>query len=170
MWARGIVPSSSSSPAHRCLLAVLAAAWGAGPALAHGAIVEAAPTSAVAVQARYDSGAPMAGARVTVFAPDDPARPWAVGQADADGRFLFRPDPSRPGRWAVQARQAGHGGMAYLDIAAGPDPAAPDPAGAAVPAPGLTWPQRLLMLACVGWGCIGTAAYFLRSRGGAGAA
>ncbi len=138
---------------------------GAGQAQAHGAVLDAVQTRAIAVQARYDTGEAMAGAQITIYAPDDPARPWAVSVADAEGRFLFQPDNDRPGRWAIQARQAGHGAMGYVEITAGTDATV-----ATAPAAGLTLVQRLLMVACVGWGCIGTAAYVLRSRGKPGGA
>jgi nickel transport protein len=144
-------------------VAVLLATQPAGPALAHGAVVDAVPTGAVAVQARYDTGEPMAGAQITIYAPDDPVRPWAVAVADADGQFLFQPDADRTGRWAIQARQAGHGAMGYVEVTAGNDAVV-----VAAPEVGLTLAQRLLMLASVGWGCVGTAAYFVRSRGGPG--
>ena len=167
MLARGIVPSPStrSGLVRIAAVALLLATQSAGQALAHGAFVDAVPSGAVAVYARYDTGEAMSGAQITIYAPDDPARPWAVAVADAEGRFLFQPDPDRPGRWAIQARQAGHGAMGYVEVTA--------ETGATVtrgPAAGLTLAQRLLMVACVGWGCIGTAAYLLRRRGKAGVA
>jgi nickel transport protein len=157
MWgmsARGIVRSSAASP---LAAAVVAAAW-AGSAAAHGAVVALRPVEAVAVEARYDTGAPMRDAQVSVFAPDDPARPRLVGRTDAGGRFLFAPD-GPPGRWAVQARQAGHGAIGHVEVGAG--------AGGLVAAgPGGVGPlQRALMVACVLWGAVGTALYFRRPRG-----
>ncbi|WP_019954437.1 carboxypeptidase-like regulatory domain-containing protein [Yoonia vestfoldensis] len=132
----------------------------AGPAAAHGAFVDVEKLDAVGIQARYDTGAAMAGAQVAVFAPDNPAQPWLTGMTDADGRFVFAPD-DRPGRWAVQVRQAGHGAIGYLEIGAdGVASAFIAPATAA----GLTWTQRALMIASVLWGCIGTALYFRPTR------
>jgi len=131
-------------------------------ALGHAAFVEADAVRAVRVEGRYATGEPMAGAQVTVFAPADPAEPWRQGQTDADGVFLFVPD-GEPGRWAVRLRQAGHGGMAHLDVPA--DTAAPlvlATGRAAAPSP----VQKTVMAACVIWGCIGTALYFRRTRAG----
>lgn len=138
----------------------------AGPVAGHGAFVEAEPVTAVGVHARFDTGAPMENAQVSVFAPDDPATPWLTGQADAAGQFVFTPD-AKAGRWAIQVRQAGHGAMGYVEVGGnGADSlvitAAPGPAGA--PGAGTTLTQRLIMVACVLWGALGTALYLRRPR------
>ena len=129
----------------------------AGPAAGHGAFVDVTETRAVAIDVRYDTDEPMTEAQVSVFAPDDPARPWRVGQTDAAGRFAFVPD-DRAGRWAIQVRQAGHGAMGYVEVgvAAGITLTSAATAGADPL-------QRLLMVASVVWGCIGTALYFRRN-------
>lgn len=158
---RAAAPLARAGLARAVLLGgIVALAGTAGPAAAHGAFLDAAPVGAVAVQARYDSGEPMGGARITVFAPDDPARPWQVGTADAEGRYLFVPG-DQPGRWAIQARLAGHGAMGYVTL--GADAAGRVAVAAVAPArPDLA--QRLLMVACVLWGCIGTALHFRHRR------
>ena len=138
--------------------ALVAALLLTGPAAAHGAFVDVGATEAVAIHARYDTGEPMAGAQVSVFAPDDPAHPWLTGVTDADGGFVFVPD-ERAGQWAVQVRQAGHGAIGY--VAVGTDGAAITVTAASTD---LSWAQRLLMAASVIWGCIGTALYFRRAR------
>ncbi len=130
-----------------------------GAALGHAAIVEAEAIQAVRVEGRFESGEPMAGAQVTVYAPANPAMPWMLGHTDADGVFLFVPD-DQPGRWAVQLRQAGHGGIAYLERTAAA--AVLSTAPATTPSP----VQKTVMAACVIWGCIGTALYFRRGRAG----
>lgn len=116
----------------------------------------------VAVQAAYDTGEPMAGAQVTVYAPDNPAEPWLQGQCDADGRFAFVPDRSRPGTWDVRVRQAGHGTFLHVPVEAD------DTTGAAEAlssrSSGFTPAQIGLMSACVLWGFVGTALYFVRRR------
>jgi nickel transport protein len=151
MSERAIVLSAIVKP-------LIAALLLAGPAAAHGAFVDMGTTEAVAIQARYDTGALMAGAQVSVFAPDNPAQPWLTGMTDADGRFVFVPD-DRAGQWAVQVRQAGHGAMGYVTV--GTDGAAITVTASRT---GLSWAQRLLMVASVVWGCIGTALYFRRLR------
>ena len=140
--------------------ALAAALLLAGPATAHGAFVDAAEVQAVTITAYYDTGEPMAGAQVSIFAPDDPAQTWQTGMTDSAGRFLFVPD-DRPGRWAVQVRQAGHGAIGY--VSRGADGAAQAEMTMAATG-GLTWAQRLLMLACVIWGCVGTALFFRPAR------
>lgn len=130
-----------------------------GPATSHAAFVDVAPVDAVSVTARYDTGEPMANAQVTVFAPDNPAQPWAIAQTDAAGRYVFVP-ADQSGQWAIQVRQAGHGAMRYLEV--GTDAAVSLSAPPAA-ASGLSLMQRLLMVACVGWGSVGTALYFRRS-------
>lgn len=133
---------------------------------AHGALIEVKPTAAIWIEARYDTGAAMAMAQVAVFAPDAPASPWLSGQTDAMGRFSFVPD-ERAGRWAIQVRQAGHGAIAYGEVTQG-DRIAISSTGTAPVVAGLSWAQKLLMLACVLWGATGTALYVLRNRPGAG--
>lgn len=160
------MPSAiASRPVGAVLALMLLAA--PSPLLAHGALLELAETRAVTVHARYDTGAPMAAAQVAVFAPDDPATPWLTGRTDDDGRFTFVPD-DRAGRWAIQARQAGHGAIGYVSwgserpgeatVLAAASPAAPD---------GL---QRLVLAACVVWACISTALYLRCRRAEAGEA
>lgn len=143
----------------KSMTAWLAALLLAGPAIAHGAFVDVTAVDAIGIDARYDTGEPMAQAQVSIFAPDDPAQPWLVGQTDAVGRFVFTAD-DRAGRWAIQVRQAGHGAMGYVTVGAdGTHNVVMNTAGV-----GLSWAQRLLMVACVLWGAVGTALYFKRNR------
>jgi nickel transport protein len=127
---------------------------------AHGAIMDYTVARSIVINARYDTGRPMSEAQITVFAPDNPARPWLTGIADQEGRFSFVPDPSIPGTWAVQARQAGHGAMVHISMDA------LDEAGQAMrhQTPGATALQRGLMAAAIVWGFVGTALFFSRKR------
>ncbi|MFO7576139.1 MAG: hypothetical protein R6W66_00265, partial [Pelovirga sp.] len=77
-----------------------------GGLFAHGARLEYQRATAITLVARYDTGMPMAGAQLTVYAPDRPTVPWLTGTCDADGRFSFVPDPQLVGNWSVQARLA----------------------------------------------------------------
>lgn len=136
-------------------------------AQAHGTDVAARPVAAISVDARFDTGEPMAGAQVLVFAPDAPAEAWGRGTTDAEGRYLFMPDPALQGRWTIQVRQAGHGAITHLDVAG----TGAILAQAAQPATGgQTALQRALMVALVAWGALGTALFVRsrQSRGGAG--
>ena len=143
----------------RCPLAVLIAlglAVTLAPvALAHGARVEYTIRMAVEIRAAYDSGEPMAGGQVTVYAPDDPSTPWLEGACDEEGRFTFTPDAALPGTWDVQVRQAGHGDMVHIPV--GEDMALSGGTGYAPL-------QIVLMGVCVVWGFVGTALFFSRSR------
>jgi nickel transport protein len=127
----------------------------AGVTFAHGAKIEYTVGMAVELQATYDTGEPMAGGQVTVYAPDDPSTPWLTGVCDEEGRFVFAPDPEKPGTWDVQVRQAGHGDIVHIEIGAG---------AATSGGSRLTTPQILLMAVCVVWGGIGTALFFSRRR------
>lgn len=125
------------------------------PAYAHGARIEYTIGRTVQIVATYDSGEPMAGAQVTVYAPDDPSTPWMTGACDHEGRFSFTPDTTITGTWDVQVRQAGHGDIVHIPIGT-------DSAGNG--GGGYTPLQIALMAVCVIWGSIGTALYFSRRR------
>jgi len=108
-----------------------------------------------AYYAAYDSGEPMAGAQVTIYAPDDPSTPWLTGVCDDEGRFSFTPDTAKTGTWDVQVRQAGHGDIVHIPIGV---------ASTGNGGGGNTPLQIVLMAVCVVWGSIGTALYFARRR------
>ncbi len=158
-----------SSPTDRPMqaaraLAVAAALAAAPLATAHGhaAYLDVGPVEGIAVQGRYDDGSAMAGAQIAVFAPDDPARPWLTGVADEAGWFRFVPDPALAGRWTIQARQAGHGAMAHVDLGQPGEATVVRLTSSGNDAPSPL--QRGLMAAAVVWGAIGTALFFRRRR------
>ena len=122
-------------------------------ASAHGARIEYTVNMTVEIAAAYDTGEPMAGGQITVYAPDDPTIPWLTGVCDEEGRFTFTPDASKPGVWDVQVRQAGHGDMVHIPIGEG---------GAVSGGSGFTPMQIVLMSASVVWGFVGTALFFSR--------
>ena len=124
-------------------------------ASAHGAKIEYTIDLAIEIQASFDTGEPMAGGQVTVYAPDDPATPWLTGVCDEEGRFIFTPDSTKPGTWDIQVRQAGHGDMIHIPI--GEDVALTGTTG-------YTTLQIVLMGICVVWGLAGTALFFSRRR------
>jgi len=127
------------------------------PALAHGVNIQYSSDIEITIVAKYDSGEPMAGAQVAVYAPDDPSTPWLTGACDDEGRFSFTPDTSIPGTWDVQVRLAGHGGMVHI-------PVGEDSTASSGGVGGYSYLQLGLMAACVIWGSIGTAFYFRRRR------
>ncbi|WP_199249283.1 carboxypeptidase-like regulatory domain-containing protein [[Phormidium] sp. ETS-05] len=143
--------------------------WGIAPtALAHGVKIETKTTQAMEIQATYDSGEPMADANITIYAPNDPATPWRQGNTDGEGRFMFAPDLSLPGRWDIKVRKAGHGGIVHVTVDS--------------PEAGVGWVeernstyktgqehsltavQKGVMLASVVWGFVGTALFFSRQK------
>jgi nickel transport protein len=126
-------------------------------ASAHGAKIEYTISPAVEIHATYDTGEPLAEGQVTVYAPDDLTTPWLTGVCDEEGRFIFTPDPAKPGTWDVQVRQAGHGDIIHIPIGEGGEAAASGSTG-------YTPLQIVLMGASVGWGLIGTALFFSRKR------
>ena len=126
-------------------------------AYAHGVNIEYTSNVEIEIIARYDTGTPMAGAQVAVYAPGEPSTPWLTGVCDNEGRFSFTPDTSQPGIWDVQVRLAGHGGIIHIPVG-GEEAAVTDSGG------GLSHLQIGLMAACVVWGSVGTALYFSRRR------
>jgi len=165
-------------------LALVGTSW-AGLALAHGVEVEHRRVSSVEVQARFETGEPMANAQVLVYAPNDPSAIWQQGTTDDQGRFNFVPDETLTGNWEVMVRQAGHGAIATVPVAGG-QPAASDSEGDAEiasegnSAPGaeaesdsnslispsttLSPVQRGITIGSVIWGFIGTALFFNRGK------
>lgn len=154
-------------------------------ALAHGSTIQFRKTEAIEIQARYDSGAPMREAQVTVYAPGDPSTPWLQGVTDQEGRFTFTPDFEQPGHWDVKVRQAGHGDIVSIpvgevaaatvaaeDAVAGPADAAAAPEAAAEKVARAQWagraytPLQKWTMGAVGiWGFVGTALFFTRRKG-----
>ena len=125
-------------------------------AYAHGAKIDYTVNMKIDIVAKYDTGEPMGGAQVVVYAPDDPSNPWLTGVCDDEGRFSFTPDTSKPGNWSIQVRQSGHGDIVHIPI--GEDSAMMGGSG------GYTVLQIVVMAVCGIWGLIGTALYFSRRR------
>ncbi len=130
-------------------------AGAATTAFAHGVEITYNSTSAIQVTARYDTGEPISEGEVIIYAPNDPARPWATGKCDENGVFTFTPDLALQGTWSVQVRKAGHGGVVHIPVE-----------GNAVQAggTGFSTGQIVLMSACVIWGFAGTALFFSRRK------
>jgi len=125
-------------------------------AYAHGARIDYTINMTIDIVASYDTGEPMAGAQVVVYAPDNPSNAWLTGACDDEGRFSFTPDTSKPGTWDVQVRQSGHGDIVHIPI--GEDTPASGSTG------GYSVLQIVLMAICGIWGCVGTAFYFSRRK------
>jgi nickel transport protein len=129
----------------------------------------------------------MVDAQVSVFSPDDVTTPWITGTTDSQGNFIFMPDPSITGDWEVQVRQAGHGEIVVIPVAAQPpatespapssssEAATENPEAASAPVdlsssvmPMSSQPrssqlspvQRWVMIGAIIWGFVGTAFFF----------
>jgi nickel transport protein len=109
----------------------------------------------IEITALFDTGEPIQGGQVTVYAPDNPSTTWLSGTTDEEGRFSFTPDPEKPGTWAVQVRQAGHGDIVHIPFQG---------SEASNGTTGFSAIQIVVMGACVLWGLAGTALYFSRSK------
>lgn len=159
---------SAGTPAIALAASLVATALSPAPALAHAALLELRSVEAIRIVAFYDTGEPMAQAQVVIYAPDAPASAWSRGVTDDEGRFDFVPDPSLPGRWSVQVRQAGHGAIAHVDIPTAADGPRVETAVliATDSSAGGSVLQRVTMVALVAWGALGTALFFMRRRGG----
>ena len=135
-------------------------------ALSHGAKIQYRHTSAIAIQAKYDDGQPMANAQVVIYAPSDRKTPWIKGTTDGSGNFTFVPDinPENIGDWDIKVRQSGHGHITTIPI--GKDLiATPNSQKALVSQGGeYTSTQKIVMAAAGVWGFIGTALFFSRSK------
>ncbi|WP_121969386.1 carboxypeptidase regulatory-like domain-containing protein [Leptolyngbya sp. BC1307] len=167
-------------------LALGAVGW-ALPVLGHGVAMEHRWVSSVEVQARFETGEPMAQAQVLVYAPDDPAEVWQQSTTDDQGRFSFVPDETVQGNWEVVVRQAGHGAISTIPVTAAAE-AAPATSAEDAPSPrldsgpdseneaetptnslissstGLSPVQRGVTIGSVIWGFIGTALFFARGK------
>jgi hypothetical protein len=72
--------------------------------------------AAYAVRARYDGGAPLAGAFYQVMRPGKPEQVVREGRTDPQGWVEFVPDV--PGRWRVRIADAsGHGRVVTVEVA-----------------------------------------------------
>ena len=131
--------------------------------LAHGANIEYRETEAITIQAKYDDGKPMANAQVVIYAPSDRATPWLKGTTDEFGNFSFVPNTSaeNAGDWDIKVRQSGHGDITTIPIEGGKLAVNKMTATSGA---SYTPSQKLVMAAAVGWGFVGTALFFSRSK------
>jgi nickel transport protein len=141
-----------------------------GKAIAHGVAIEHEMTQAIAIEAIYDTGEPMAKAQVIVYAPDNSSTPWQKGTTDEKGKFVFVPDRAKAGNWKITVQQAGHGDVIVIPIeseTASNIPPTPTPEKEQVDPDNpetLTSLQKGLMSSSVIWGFVGTAFFFSRRK------
>ena len=130
-------------------------------ALSHAALIEAETAQGIRLHAFYDTGEPMSHAQVIIYAPDDPVSAWGQGVTDRDGRLDFVLGPET-GRWSFQVRQSGHGAMVHVEVS-------DDAPVVTATSSAQSWGQRLVMVALVAWGALGTALFALARRKGSNA-
>ncbi|MFH1313686.1 MAG: hypothetical protein ABIJ00_10750 [Candidatus Eisenbacteria bacterium] len=99
------------------ILAVGLVAIAAVVCLGHGAQCEAIE-GAVAIEARYHDGNPMAFCDAEVLRPGDDSEAFQTGSTDCHGAFGFVPDTT--GTWKVVVDD-GMGHMASSEVIVGPD-------------------------------------------------
>lgn len=145
------------------LLALLSTGSGVKRAYAHGVTVDYQSTEAIEVRGMYDSGEPMTGAQVVVYAPNDAATPWLTGTTNEQGVFLFKPDPAQPGNWEVQFRQAGHGDILVIPTG-GSEQSSTSLGNSSATGNSLSMVQKVLVFGAIIWGFVGTALYFSARR------
>jgi nickel transport protein len=98
-------------------------------ALPHEVVHDVERGRAIAVRARFEDGASLAGVESEVFSPGDAATPYWKGRTDRNGWLAFVPD--RPGTWRVRfVTSTGHGLDTNVDVAA---PGVGGEAGGAAP-------------------------------------
>jgi hypothetical protein len=97
-------------------------------AVAHGVSQEVERRGeAYAVRARYQGGAPLAGATYQILPPGEGARVQEQGKTDPQGWVAFV--PGVPGRWRVRILDAtGHGRVVTVDVPSPPARPAAAPA------------------------------------------
>ncbi|MDY7015455.1 MAG: carboxypeptidase regulatory-like domain-containing protein [Cyanobacteriota bacterium] len=152
-------------------LALLAILGFSAKGWAHGTAISYKIEQAIAIEATYDSGKPMANAQVLIYAPDNPSQVWQKGTTDERGKFVFIPDRARSGNWEVAVRQAGHGEIAVIPIppetaTVPPDSetAEPQPVSISEEPETLTPLQKGTLVGSTIWGFVGTALFFMRGK------
>jgi nickel transport protein len=140
--------------------------WGA-IAQAHGVDIRHQTTQATEIEAKYNTGEPLANAQVTVYAPNGET-PWLKGTTNDKGQFTFTPDVNQPGNWQVTVRLAGHGDILTIPVSKQPV-AQNSESGYTQPIAqnsqsGYTPLQKAVMTTSVLWGLVGTALFFSRRK------
>lgn len=148
------------------ILAVLAVSLFVLPTLnivqAHGVNISYQADMTYRIEAKFENGQPIVNGQVTIYAPNNPAEVWGEGFTNEEGIYLFTPDQKISGDWTIKIRQAGHGSLITVPIGSEGVPTGMD--GAYSGTTGLTQSQKLLMIASVIWGAVGTALYFKRRK------
>ena len=68
------------------------------------------------LQSTFSNGQPLKGAKVSVYAPNQPFHPHSTGMTDSQGRFSFNPDKAIAGEWEVKIKRDGHSDILYVPV------------------------------------------------------
>jgi len=124
----------------------------------HGASYQLLTGGVVGIRASFDTGEPMAAARVLVFAPGETEKYYET-KTDRNGVVCFSPD--RKGMWVIQIlAEGGHGLRVNLPV-----DASMSARQGAESASGSSYLQKIIMAIAVVWGFIATGLFFSRKRG-----
>ncbi|MGG6296704.1 carboxypeptidase regulatory-like domain-containing protein [Leptolyngbya sp. AN02str] len=86
-------------------------------ALAHGMWTEYQVDNAVLeLTAVFSTGDRFEGAKVEIYAPNNPDQPWMEGVTDAEGNFAFTPDTGLEGDWKIRIGEGDHGDILQVPV------------------------------------------------------
>lgn len=60
------------------------------------------------IQSTFGTEEVFPNAPIVVYSPDNPTEPWLEGTTDAEGKFVFNPDPSIAGEWSIEIGEDSH--------------------------------------------------------------
>ena len=126
-------------------------------AYAHGTKITYDEKKVYSIKATFDDGTELKNAQVIIFSPKDPKTPWGKGVTDDTGTYEFVPDASIEGKWTIQVRQAGHGGVINIDTSAQGNSSISN-------GNNMSTFTKIIVMISVAWGFIGTALFFSRRK------
>lgn len=126
-------------------------------AYAHGTKISCDEKKVYSIKATFDDGTELKNAQVIIFSPKDPKNPWGKGVTDDTGNYEFVPDTSIEGKWTIQIRQAGHGGVINIDTTTKGNSSISN-------GNNMSTSTKIIVVISVVWGFIGTALFFLRRK------
>jgi nickel transport protein len=74
------------------------------------------PAPQLEVKSGFDTGENLQNAKVQVFAPGNSDQPWIEGATDAQGKYLFQPDPKLKGNWTIKIGRGDHGDILTVPV------------------------------------------------------
>ena len=128
------------------------------PLFAHGTKYEIISEEIIGIKALFDTGEPLANAKILIFAPDETEVTYTT-KSDSNGVFYIIPD--KAGTWTMQVRDKDGHGMRINLVVSESMQLMSDRENKI----GMTYLQKIIAALCVIWGCIGTALYFKRKTG-----